>query len=392
MSSYTEEKSESPKARLIAFYLPQYHPIPENDEWWGKGFTEWTNVAKAKPMFPGHYQPHLPADLGFYDLRVPETRIAQAEMAKQYGIEGFCYWHYWFAGRRLLERPFDEVLKSGEPNFPFCLGWANHTWSGIWYGCPDDILIEQTYPGLEDYKAHFYKVLEAFSDSRYIKVDNKPLFVVFRPAELPDAKLFTDYWRELAAKSGLKGLYFVGVAFDPSWVPDRHGFDSAVLMNPDWARVQTPVLSPYQVKPNLVFEKIYNGFASLSFKKLSKIKYGLPLVYSYKEVINNAFLKEDVGFEIHPSIFANWDNTPRSGMNGKVFLDSTPELFRTHLKAALEKVEKKTPEKKLIFVRSWNEWAEGNYLEPDQKFGRAYLEVIKDEVLEKQESLKQVAI
>ncbi len=385
MSSYiVEENSDSLKARLLAFYLPQFHPIPENDKWWGKGFTEWTNVARAKPLFPGHYQPHIPADLGFYDLRVPETRIAQAEMAKQYGIEGFCYWHYWFAGRRLLERPFNEVLKSGKPDFPFCLAWANHTWSGIWYGCPDQILLKQTYPGLSDYEAHFYTVLEAFCDSRYVKVHGKPVFIVFRPTELPEPKIFTDCWRELAAKSGLKGLYLMGVAFDSSWNPEQNGFDATVLMNPDWLRVQTPLLSPYQVKPSLIFDKIYNGFASLSFKKLSKIKYELPLVYSYKEGIKSAFLKEDLGFEIYPSIFANWDNTPRSGMNGRVFLDSTPELFRIHLKEALEKVERKTPEKKLVFVRSWNEWAEGNYLEPDQKFGKAYLEVIKDEVLEKQ--------
>lgn len=138
--------------RAIAFYLPQFHPIPENDEWWGKGFTEWTNTAKAKPLFPGHYQPHVPADLGFYDLRLTEARVAQAEMAAEYGIEGFCYWHYWFAGKRLLEHPFNEVMQSGKPDFPFCLGWANDTWSGIWHGAPNRVLIEQTYPGLEDYK------------------------------------------------------------------------------------------------------------------------------------------------------------------------------------------------------------------------------------------------
>jgi len=151
-------------ARLIAFYLPQFHPIPENDNWWGKGFTEWTNVAKARPLFRKHYQPHVPADLGFYDLRLPEVRAAQAVMARSVGIEGFCYWHYWFAGKRLLERPFNEVLKSGEPDFPFCLGWANQTWTGIWHGAPNRILIEQTYPGRADYEKHFHALLEAFHD------------------------------------------------------------------------------------------------------------------------------------------------------------------------------------------------------------------------------------
>ena len=170
--------------RLIAYYLPQYHPIPENDGWWGRGFTEWTNVAKARPLFRGHYQPHIPADLGFYDLRLPEVRQAQAELARQAGIEGFCYWHYWFAGKRLLERPFNEVLASGKPDFPFCLAWANATWTGIWYDAPDRILMEQTYPGQDDHKAHFNALLPAFLDERYIRGGwkaNLPGFPAFRP-------------------------------------------------------------------------------------------------------------------------------------------------------------------------------------------------------------------
>src|SRR5208283_1156501 len=168
-------------ARLIALYLPQYHPIPENDEWWGKGFTEWTNVVKAKPSFRGHRQPHIPADLGFYDLRVPETRIAQAELALEYGIGGFCYWHYWFGeGKKLLEKPFEEVLKSGEPDFPFCLAWANESWTGVWHGSPDKVLREQTYPGSNDDEAHFYYLLTAFRDSRYLKVDDRPIFYVYK--------------------------------------------------------------------------------------------------------------------------------------------------------------------------------------------------------------------
>ncbi|MFB2919264.1 MULTISPECIES: glycoside hydrolase family 99-like domain-containing protein [Aerosakkonema] len=373
---------QSPKARLIAFYLPQFHPIPENDEWWGKGFTEWTNVAKAKPLYPGHYQPHIPADLGFYDLRVPETRQAQAEMAKHYGIEGFCYWHYWFAGKRLLERPFNEVLKSGEPNFPFCLGWANETWSGIWHGSPDKILMAQTYPGLSDYEAHFYTVLEAFSDPRYIKIDGKPLFIVYRPKKLPEPKLFTDYWRELAIKSGLTGLYFMGVVFDPSWVPELNGFDASIIINPDFARGVSPKLIAPQFFPkSTIFDKYYTKINSLLNQKLPKRNRKVPIVCTYAEGIKNAFLKEAVTFEHYPCIFPNWDNTPRSSVNGVVFHDSTPELFRIHLKEALSKVENNPKEKRIIFIRSWNEWAEGNYLEPDKKFGKSYLEVIKDEVL-----------
>jgi lipopolysaccharide biosynthesis protein len=169
----------TPRPRIIALYLPQYHPIPENDAWWGKGFTEWTNTAKARPLFRGHYQPHVPADLGFYDLRVPETRLAQATMAREYGIEGFCYYHYWFAGTRLIERPFNEVLASGQPDFPFCLCWANQTWTGAWHGLMNQILIEQTYPGTDDHRRHFDTLLPAFLDRRYMTVDGKPIFVFF---------------------------------------------------------------------------------------------------------------------------------------------------------------------------------------------------------------------
>jgi hypothetical protein len=378
MQTNRETKSESPKARLIALYLPQFHPIPENDEWWGKGFTEWTNVAKAKPLFPSHYQPVVPADLGFYDLRVPETRIAQAEMARHYGIEGFCYWHYWFAGKRLLERPFNEVLKSGEPNFPFCLGWANQTWSGIWHGSPDRILMEQTYPGLDDYKSHFVTLLDAFKDSRYITIDEKPVFLVYKPQELPEPKIFTDYWRELAEKSGLKGLYFIGIITDNvSWVPEPNGFDAASIQNPA-AKTRKPLKRNY---PENIFAKGYNRIVSELSKKVQK-EYvpKLPMVYSYEEAIKYAPLGQDVEFEHYPCVFPNWDNTPRSGVNGVVYRNSTPDLFRIHLRQAIEQVAQREAEKRIVFIKSWNEWAEGNYLEPDLRFGRAYLEVIKNEI------------
>jgi len=191
-----------PSVRTIAFYLPQFHPIPENDKWWGKGFTEWTNTARAKPLFRGHYQQHVPADLGFYDLRLPESRSAQANLARDYGLEAFCYYHYWFAGHRILDRPFNEVLASGEPDFPFCLCWANQTWSGIWHGAANRVLIEQTYPGIDDHRRHFETLLPAFSDKRYLTVDGKPLFIIYKPTELPNAAATTDLWREMAVKAG----------------------------------------------------------------------------------------------------------------------------------------------------------------------------------------------
>ncbi|WP_446357207.1 glycosyltransferase WbsX family protein [Coleofasciculus sp. G2-EDA-02] len=373
-----ELDSRSPQARLIAFYLPQFHPIPENDDWWGKGFTEWTNVAKAKPLFFGHYQPRLPADLGYYDLRVPETRIAQAELAKQHGIEGFCYWHYWFAGRRLLERPFTEILKLKKPDFPFCLAWANQSWSGIWHGCPDRILVQQTYPGIEDYKAHFYAVLNAFGDSRYITVEDKPLFVVYNPHALPEPKQFIDCWQNLAVKSGLKGLYFVGITKNPQWNPELDGFDAFTVSNPDYIFNQR---SPRIFLKKSIIEKLSKKSLQLVSKKIYDNKYPpLPTLFSYEKAIKNAFITNNIESENYPCVFPNWDNTPRSGVNGKVFLDSTPDLFRVHLREALEQVASKDLEKRIIFIKSWNEWAEGNYLEPDIKFGKGYLQVIRDEI------------
>ncbi|HEX8950169.1 MAG TPA: glycoside hydrolase family 99-like domain-containing protein [Dissulfurispiraceae bacterium] len=352
-------------ARLIAYYLPQFHPIPENDEWWGKGFTEWTNTAKAKPLFPGHYQPHIPTDLGFYDLRVPEARAAQAELARTYGIEAFCYYHYWFAGRRLLERPFNEVLKSGEPDFPFCLCWANETWTGRWHGNPGRILIEQTYPGTKDDINHFYCLLDAFADRRYMRVDGRPVFIVYNPDQLPNPRKTTDCWRELASRAGLKGLYLIGAANKP-WSASKNGFDAATT------------------------RKMFHRKALGEMKGLRKVKrlirkfQGYPVdIYSYKKILPHLFMAEASMPDVHPCVIPNWDNTPRCGMEGLAFYGSTPELFRKHLRATLEQVSLKPFEKRLVFVKSWNEWAEGNHLEPDLKFGKAYLEIIREEVCAK---------
>jgi Glycosyltransferase WbsX len=362
------------KARLIAFYLPQYHPIPENDEWWEKGFTEWTNVTKAKPLFPGHHQPNLPADLGFYDLRVPETRIAQSELAREHGIEGFCYWHYWFGnGRRILERPFNEVLRSGVPNFPFCLGWANHTWPGTWDGSPNRVLARQTYPGKEDYKTHFEVIVEAFADDRYMKVYGKPIFLVFLPGELPNSIEFTDYWRELAHKAGFPGLYFIGLSSDTSWNPQQHGFD---------AFTSHPPKDVLDRIPNTIADRALFKICKMNLRQAIKKILPIPSIYKYDQAID--YLIPKVQFEdlFYPSIIPNWDNTPRNGINGIVIQGNHPELFRKHLKAGISYVEEREFEKRIIFVKSWNEWAEGNYLEPDRRFGKAFLEVVQNEVLQ----------
>ena len=353
-------------ARMIAFYLPQYHPIPENDEWWGKGFTEWTNVGKAKPLFRGHYQPHVPADLGYYDLRVPETRAAQAALAKEHGIEAFCYYHYWFSGKRMLEKPFNEVLQSGQPHFPFCLCWANHSWTGVWAGCPGKTLIKQEYPGDDDHRAHFYTLLQAFSDSRYVTVDGKPLFLIYDPMRIPDIHKLTDLWREEALKNGLNGLYLVGMSWEAGWNPLLHGFDAS---------------TPKDRRP-FVRDELFSKYGILRWlnNKYQEIT-GKPTVYNYKKIISSWGHDETSNFENYPCLIPNWDNTPRSGAAGLVLHDSTPELFGMLLKDAIKSVRNKPLEHRVIFLKSWNEWAEGNHLEPDLRYGKAYLEIIRDEVL-----------
>ncbi len=342
--------SMSQRAKVIAFYLPQYHPIPENDLWWGKGFTEWTNVTKAKPLYEGHYQPHLPADLGFYDLRVAAVREQQAELAQKYGITAFCYWHYWFGGRRLLELPFEEVVRSGQPEFPFCLGWANQTWSGVWHGAPDRILIEQTYPGASDHAAHFQALLPAFRDPRYFRIEGRPVFLIYAPTHLPDARAFTGQWQELAAKNGLDGFHFIAHNVRD---PESFGCHSCVDNAPFVSMRAAP----------LKFTPLNGG--------------GMPRVYDYRSLV--AYLRSyELGGREYPLVVPNWDNTPRSGANGLVLHGSTPELFREMLENALRKVEGRAAEERLVFVKAWNEWAEGNHLEPDAVHGHRYLEVIRD--------------
>ena len=349
------------KARAIAFYLPQFHPIPENDEWWGRGFTEWTNTAKAKPLFRGHYQPHVPADLGFYDLRLPEAREDQASLARQYGIEAFCYYHYWFAGRRILQRPFQEVLSSGKPDFPFCLCWANETWTGVWHGTPNHILIKQDYPGEADHRAHFEALLPAFRDPRYVRVEGKPLFLIYRCNEFPDPVGTVALWRRMAAEAGLKSLYIVGVHAPKS--AQDYGLDATMINMPriarsSWVSKRTPI--------KWVKSRIQD--------------YRKPVVHDYGRVVENMIPVDPISGDVYPSLVHAWDNTPRSGKRGVVFHDSRPELFRVLMRSVVDAMAAREPDKRLLFLKSWNEWAEGNHLEPDLKFGCDYLQVVKDEL------------
>jgi len=350
-------------ARLIAFYLPQFHPTPENDLWWGKGFSEWTNVASARSLYKGHEQPVVPADLGFYDLRLPETRVAQAEMAAAYGVEGFCYWHYWFEGRRMLERPFNEVLASGSPDFPFCLGWANHSWSGIWKDEPHRQLIDQTYGGKADDEAHFEYLLKAFSDPRYMTLDEKPIFVIYRPTDMPEASRRFDLWRELALQAGLKGLHIVGTNMFDFEDPSALGLDAVMFSTMAVVNTENSVI---------------NEATRIIWGIRRRLSLGGPRIVEYKEAIKH--LLPDLNqfdCEAYPCVFPNWDNTPRRGRKGFVLANSTPELFEGHLRKAVSALAGREDEHKLVFLKSWNEWAEGNHLEPDTKWGAQYLEAVK---------------
>ena len=374
----------SPSARVIAFYLPQFHPIPENDEWWGAGFTEWTNVAKAKPLFPGHRQPRLPADLGFYDLRVPETRQKQAELARAAGVEAFCYWHYWFGnGRRIIERPFEEVRDSGEPQFPFCLAWANQSWTGIWHGAPKSVLMKQTYPGRADEEAHFRWAQKAFEDSRYITVDGKPMFVIFAPHDLPSTTAFVEHWRELAGKAGYPGLFFVAISNRYKPGVDRYHdsifspFDAVTPLVPqDYLETIAPATERWDFKRRW---KELNPGTKLSRFKPNSLK--RPIRIEYEDVVAHALEDMPAGERFLPSVLPGWDNTPRSTRRGVVYEGETPELFRSYLQKAVDKVANHSPDHRIVFLKAWNEWAEGNYVEPDSVNGHAYLDVIRSVIL-----------
>ncbi len=377
------------KARVIAYYLPQYHPIPENDKAWGPGFTEWTNVAQAKPLFRGHHQPKIPADLGFYDLRLPETREQQALMAKECGIEGFCYYHYWMGnGKLLLQRPFEEVLASGKPDFPFCLCWANHEWTTrTWKkdGKPM-VIAPMLYPGTEDYIAHFKYVLPAFKDHRYITVEGKPLFCIYDPYHFKDVSFFISTWRELAINNGLPGIYFTALINNTSTIKRR---DDGTL-----ERVVPDLRESKDVFDNILKlgfdginsfgksrgEMLYQGMMGRTFRKVlhKKLPFLPAMTLNYPHVVKNFFAPEDSWENVFPTIMPNWDRTPRAGKAEGVYINATPEHFKSHLLNALKVIANKDDEHRILFLKSWNEWGEGNYVEPDTKYGHGYLNALKE--------------
>ncbi|WP_020160654.1 glycoside hydrolase family 99-like domain-containing protein [Methylobacter marinus] len=351
-----------PDIRAIAFYLPQFHPIPENDEWWGPGFTEWHNVTKARPAFPGHYQPHLPADLGFYDLRLPEAREAQAELARQYGIHGFCYYHYWFNGRRILEQPFNKVLESRKPDFPFCLCWANENWTRAWNGGENHVLLRQQYSH-EDDLIHIRNLLPAFQDDRYIRINNRPLFLVYRTGLLPDPQHTAEIWREVALKEGIGDIYLARVeSFSDETAPNSIGFDASVEFVPNRSYAG---IEPFDTQ-------IYQFFGRLNLFPKGLIN---RKVFDYDEVVKAMIRRPNPDYKKFRCVTPNWDNSARRKEGGVTFINSTPEKYGYWLNEAVENTNRIfSGDEKIIFINAWNEWAEGNHLEPDNRWGRAYLE------------------
>lgn len=369
----------SGKLEIIAFYLPQYHPFKENDEWWGKGFTEWTNVGKAKALFKGHNQPRVPTELGYYDLRLPMIREQQAQMARDAGVTAFCYWHYWFGnGKRLIPEVFDEVLVSGKPDFPFCLGWANHSWFAKNWNADgtttDKILMEQKYPGFDDAKSHFDFLLNAFKDDRYVKIDGMPLLYIFAPIDLPQE--YVDNFRKWTKEAGFKDLYIVANMANPKFTIEMARAVGYKAISPQ--RTLGNHLHELEKKSDLyirtlqIFWKRIKGF----------LLHKPPFIVDYKKAYKTIVLDSDTDDYVIPSIVPQWDHTPRSGWNGTLLVNSTPEYFYKLSKRAIEIVRfKKNP---IIFLKSWNEWGEGNMMEPDITYGRGFIEALRKAINDSQ--------
>ncbi|MCM1503801.1 MAG: glycoside hydrolase family 99-like domain-containing protein [Muribaculum sp.] len=352
------------KNRAIAIHLPQFYPFQENDEWWGKGFTEWRNTATSKPRFHNHYQPHIPADLGFYDLRLPEARMAQIELAKRFGIHGFCYYHYWFSGKQIMERPVKEMLFNPDEDFPFMLCWANEDWSRNWEGGFNKTLIAQNYSEHDDIE-HFYNLLPYFKDPRYIRVNGSPVFCIYRTHLFPNIDSTIARWQNLATKEGFK-LYICrfedSLHYGTSYMSEH--IDAAIEFQPFITRDHLKI----------------GNFAQRMSRKLLRKEY-FSFIYSYPDLVKKQLKRalNDCNYKKYHCVFPSWDNSPRrKGRSFTAFKNSSPELFEKWLNYVNENFTPYSEDENFIFINAWNEWAEGCHLEPDLKFGTRYLEAVKN--------------
>ena len=336
--------------RLIAFYLPQFHPIPENDLWWGKGFTEWTNVTKAEPLFSGQYQPHLPADFGYYDLRVRATRHKQIELAKEYGINGFCYHYYWFSGTRLLNEPIDDMLADPKSDMPFCLCWANENWTRRWDGAEREILIAQKY--LPNDALDFIKsLIPFFSDDRYIRLNGAPFLIVYCPQNLPDSQRTINVWRDYCRYVDIGEIHLCAALTHGNEDYAKYGFDSGVEFPPHNSKCQN-------VAATRAFNEAFAG-----------------TVIDYAEIAQSYLDRKYHHANIFRTLFPSWDNTARTGKRAVIIDGGTPDNYEYWLNQAIRRTSDEFPnEERFVFINAWNEWAEGCHLEPDRKYQRGFLE------------------
>jgi hypothetical protein len=361
-----------PNPKILAFLLPQFHRIPENDEWWGEGFTEWTNVRKAKARFRGHYQPRVPRGNRYYDLSDPATQDWQAELAGGHGLAGFCYYHYWFAGRQLLEKPFDAVLRRRAPDFPFCLAWANDPWTRTWDGGDQDVLMAQTYGGRADWERHYRYLERAFLDPRYIRVDGCPMLLIYRTAGIVECSAMLDCWRNLAVQSGFAGLHIVSML--TYFGGDARGqlFDAQVEFEPFYTMTQLPLYLK-------AYEKISNKASWLSWSVFGRSPYA-PRSLDYR-MIWREIARRSIPPGHYPGAFVDWDNTPRKSLHTSLVMRNVDiEAFRDGFTRLYEKAAH--AQSRFIFINAWNEWAEGTYLEPDEQRGTVFLDIIKSVVVE----------
>ncbi|MRX50211.1 glycosyltransferase [Paracoccus sp. S-4012] len=347
----------APKARAVAFYLPQFHPIPENDAWWGEGFTEWTNVRAAEPQFPGHDQPKLPGELGYYDLRDPEVMRRQIELARRYGIGGFCFYWYWFGGHRLLEKPVENWLADPTLDFPFCIAWANENWSRRWDGKDSDVLIAQAHSP-EDDLAFIAELAPYLRDRRYIRVGGRPLVIVYRPSLLPDPKATAARWRDWCRENGVGEIHLAYTQSFESADPAAYGFDAAIEFPPNNA------------SPPELFDEVQGKREGFSAH-----------VYDWTSYVARSRAYPSPGYRLYRSVNPAWDNTPRrKGNGGAVFLRSNPGQYREWVENAVARTRRDAVDDsdRLVFINAWNEWAEGAILEPDQSWGYAWLQATRD--------------
>jgi lipopolysaccharide biosynthesis protein len=337
--------------KLLAFYLPQFHPIPENDRWWGKGFTEWTNVTKALPLFEGHYQPHLPSDLGFYDLRLRESRQEQIKYAKKYGIYGFCYHYYWFSGKKILNKPLDDMMVDNESDMPFCLCWANENWTRRWDGAEHKVLIEQKY--LPDDDINFIKDAENYiKDSRYIRISGAPILIVYMPQCMPNANKAVKVWRNYCKTNGIGDIHLVAALTHGNYDYEKYGFDAGVEFPPHNMNVDN-------INTCINFYKPYYG-----------------CVYNYDDFAQHLLDKRyGPDCNVYRTVCPSWDNTARTGSRAVILLDGTPDNYEYWLSESISQTKREFPnEERFVFINAWNEWAEGCHLEPDRRYGLAFLE------------------